>query len=193
MTSLAERRQCLVLNADYRPISTWPPSIIPSFKAVSIFYRERADVVDVWPEVFRSPSFEIPVPKVIALKQYQPVCQQPKFCRRSIYLRDRYRCQYCGQKFQTEELTFDHVVPRSKGGRTTWENILTCCISCNSLKRSQDANYSGRKGVQGTLRPLKPPRRPSAQELLKAGLELIPEDLKEDYGSYLYWHAELEG
>ena len=106
--------RCLVLNADFRPLSTWPLSLIPAQDAVSAVWRERAVVVEDWPGAFfRSPSTTIAVPKVVALKAYANVSGDPKFCRRSILLRDRYRCQYCGQRFESHELTFDHLVPRA--------------------------------------------------------------------------------
>jgi 5-methylcytosine-specific restriction endonuclease McrA len=199
-TMLASRERqrplrSLVLNADGRPLSTWPLSLIPAEDAVHALYRERVSVVESWDDaVFRSPSVTIPVPKVVMLRHYAPVSAEPKFCRRSILLRDRYRCGYCGEQFASHELTFDHVVPRAKGGRTTWENILSACVRCNALKKDRDANFSGRKGVlaeDGRLRPLKRPRRPTTAELLRAGLEFLPSDIKEDFGSWLYWDAEL--
>jgi 5-methylcytosine-specific restriction endonuclease McrA len=185
--------QTLVLNADGRPLSTWPLSLIAPQDAVHAVCRARVDVVETWPDAFyRSPSTEIAVPKVVMLRRYAPVSADPKFCRRSILLRDRYRCQYCGRRFPAEELTFDHVIPRSAGGRTEWTNILTACLTCNGRKGADAANHSGRKGVAGSLRPLKAPRRPNAAELLRAGLEFLPAELREDFGSALYWGVELQ-
>jgi 5-methylcytosine-specific restriction endonuclease McrA len=188
-------RQTLVLNADCRPLSTWPLSLVSAQAAVHAVCRERVAVMETWDEVFRSPSRTIPVPKVVMLKQYAPVSAEPKFCRRSILLRDRFTCQYCGRRFPANELTFDHLIPRSRGGKTVWTNILTACLDCNALKADKDANFSGRRGVlaaNGRLRPLKEPRRPSSAELLRAGLEILPNDVREDFGSWLYWTAELQ-
>lgn len=182
--------RCLVLNADYRPLSTWPLSLIAARDAVHALYRDRVAVVETWDAVFRSPSVSIAVPKVVALRQYAPVSAEPKFCRRSILLRDRFRCQYCGRQFGSTELTFDHVVPRSKGGRTEWTNILTACMGCNARKADAHAEYSGRRA--SGLRPFKMPRRPTTAELLRAGLEFLPNDVREDFGSWLYWHVPLE-
>ena len=190
-----EARRTLILNADYLPLSTWPLSTTSIHRAVHMLYRERADVVEEWDGVFRSCSRSYPVPKVVALRHYAPIHGEPKFCRRSILLRDRYRCQYCGNRFDAHELTFDHVVPRSKGGKTVWDNILAACLKCNGHKASLDANHSGRRGVvgrDGRLRPLKEPRRPSVAELLRAGFEFLPNDIREDFGSYLYWNVELQ-
>lgn len=179
----------LVLNADGRPLSTWPLSLVQGTDALCTVFRDRATVVEEWDAVFRSPSVEIRVPKTIMLKQYAPVSAEPKFCRRSILLRDRYRCQYCGQRFDGHELTFDHVIPRARGGQTVWENILSCCVECNKKKKDQPADWSGKKG--SGLRPLKPPRRPTTAELLQAGLEFLPNDVREDWGSWLYHTVEL--
>jgi 5-methylcytosine-specific restriction endonuclease McrA len=186
-----EELKVLVLNADYRPLSTWPLSLITAQEAISALWRERVTVVETWEGAFfRSPSQTIAVPKVIALVDYADVHSNPKCNRRNIFLRDRFCCQYCGQRFETSQLTYDHVIPRSKGGRTVWSNILTACISCNGEKKDQMPNYSGRK--RSPLRPLKTPRQPTNAELLRAGLDTLSSDIVEDFGSALYWGVELE-
>lgn len=200
MPAAAEKRSLqpsdhstLVLNADFRPLSSWPPSIISAQDAVSAIWRDRVVVVETWEDAFfRSPSITIAVPKVIALREYAPVHGIPKCTRRNIYLRDRFSCQYCGHRFPVSDLTYDHVIPRSKGGKTVWTNILTACMECNGRKADKLPNYSGRRGVKGSLRPLKQPRKPTGAELLRSGFEFLPTDLKESFGSYLYWHVELE-
>lgn len=186
------RLRTLVLNADGRPLSTWPLSLVSAQDAVSAVWRDRATVVETWEGAFfRSPSLTIAVPKVMMLREYAPVTGDPKFCRRSILLRDRYRCQYCGNSFEGHELTFDHVIPRARGGRTVWTNIVSACLRCNALKGDKPAKSSGRRGTIGSLRPLREPRQPSASELLRAGLEFLANDVREDFGSWLYWNAEL--
>lgn len=189
-TNPALSRRTLVLNADYQPLSTWPLSLIDGTDAVRAVFKGRVTVVEEWPEQLRSPSLAINVPKVVALNEYAPISASPKFCRRSILLRDRFRCQYCGHRFNADELTFDHVVPRSDGGKTEWTNILSACVDCNTRKRDHPANWSGRKG--SGLRPLKPPRQPTTHELLKAGLEFLDPETRESYGDWLYWSTELE-
>ena len=174
------QRRTLVLNADGRPLCAWPLSLISAQDAVSAVWRDRAAVVEAWPEAFfRSPSVTLPVPKVVMLREYVPVGGDPKFCRRSILLRDRFRCQYCGEPFASPELTFDHVTPRARGGKTEWTNIVSACFRCNAAKADR------------RLRPLAAPRRPTNVELLRAGLEFLPNDVREDFGSWLYWTAEL--
>jgi 5-methylcytosine-specific restriction endonuclease McrA len=184
----AKRRQSpltlrsLVLNADYLPLTTWPLSLIPARDAVAAVYQDKVDVVENWPDqFFHSPSVTIPVPKVVALREYAPIHADPKFCRRSIFLRDHYKCQYCGGQFASQDLTFDHVLPRSRGGKTEWRNITTACIPCNADRRNNVA-----------IQPKRRPHKPTTAELLRAGLEFLPSSLREDFGSWLYWDAELE-
>jgi 5-methylcytosine-specific restriction endonuclease McrA len=185
----------LVLNSDYRPLSTYPLSTKPVRKAVENVVKQKVDIVDDWGLVFRSPSITIPMPRVVVLRTYAPIYGEPKFCRRSIFLRDRFSCQYCGHRFESHELTYDHVIPRAKGGKTVWDNVVAACIPCNALKRDQTANHSGRRGVlraDGRLRPLKDPRQPTSSELLRAGMEFLPLSVRDDFGSWLYWNAELD-
>ncbi len=191
---MASALRTLVLNADYRPLSTFPPSLWAPEDAILAVLKDKVDVVESWDAVYRSQKVTLAVPKVIALKHYVAVDAEPRFCRRAILVRDRFTCQYCGRRFAAAELTFDHVVPRSAGGRTCWTNILTACVGCNSLKGSVPANYSGRRGVPAgrSLRPLKEPRRPTAAELFRAGLDSLPDRLIEDFGSWLYWSTELD-
>lgn len=187
--------RALVLNADFRPISVYPLSLIPAHEAISAVWRDRATVVEEWDAVFRSPSMEVRVPKVLALRTYAHVDASPKFCRRSIFLRDNFSCQFCGEQFAASELTFDHLIPRANGGTTTWENILTACIDCNSQKRSDMPNFSGRRGrvsAKGGLRPLKLPRQPTSAELLRAGLKYLDPQIRESWSDWLYWSAELQ-
>jgi 5-methylcytosine-specific restriction endonuclease McrA len=191
-----QAQRCLVLNADFRPLCTSPLSLVDAKDAVQAIFRERVSVVETWPEAFfHSPSVTVAVPKVVALRQYAPIDGEPKFCRRSILLRDRFRCCYCGRRSEPRELTYDHVIPRSKGGRTEWSNIVTACLACNAKKGSRLPNFSGPKGKaakDGTLRPLKEPRPPTRAELLRAGLEFLPSDVRESFCDYLYWNVELD-
>jgi 5-methylcytosine-specific restriction endonuclease McrA len=179
-------RKCLALNADGRPLQTWPLSLLSAEDAITAVVKDKAIVVEEWPEVFRSPSVEIPVPKTIMLRDYIRISATPKFCRRSILLRDGFRCQYCGQQFESADLTFDHVLPRAAKGRTEWSNILTCCVACNMRKRDH------LPGSKGSLQPLKHPRQPTTIELLRAGLQFLDPQIRETWSDFLYWNAELD-
>lgn len=176
----------LILNADGRPLATWPLNLISAADAVTAAWLDKAIVVEEWPGAFfRSSTTTIAVPKTMMLRQYARVGQNPKFCRASIYLRDHYTCQFCGKRFDRSELTFDHLVPRSEGGETTWSNILTACLTCNAQK-------GNRSPVKSGMFPLSQPRQPSTSELLRSGLKLLPNDIREDFGSWLYWSVELK-
>jgi 5-methylcytosine-specific restriction endonuclease McrA len=149
-----EPRQAPVLAMLLCPGCCAPPEDAVQ-DAVSAIWRERVDVVEAWPDAFfRSPSTTIAVPKIVVLRHYAPVSGEPKFCRRSILLRDRFKCCYCGEPFSSPDLTYDHVIPRSLGGKTEWTNIVTACLKCNAQKADNLPNYSGRKAA-GQMRLLR--------------------------------------
>ena len=121
----------LVLNADYTPLSYYPLSLWPWQTAIKAMFLERVDVVAHYDREVHSPSMALKLPSVIALRQFVRPNEYPAFTRFNLFLRDRFRCVYCGSR---RELTFDHVIPRAQGGRTTWENVATACAPCNLRK-----------------------------------------------------------
>ena len=122
MTPGLESCHALVLNADFRPLSYFPLSIWSWQDAVKAVFLDRVSVISEYERKIHSPSFEMRLPSVIALKEYVPAARRPAFTRFNVFLRDRFNCQYCGGDFATNELTFDHVVPKSRGGRTAWRS-----------------------------------------------------------------------
>lgn len=180
----------LILNADGLPLSTWPLSIISAQDAICAVIRDKAVVVSEWDIAFRSPSVEIRAPKAIMLRSYKNVRSAPRFCRRNILLRDGMQCQYCLERFQASELTFDHVVPRSAGGKTEWTNVVSCCVECNVKKRDHLTDWHG--GGRESMTPARIPLRPTSRELMTAGLRFLSPEIKEDFGSFLFWEQELE-
>ena len=172
----------LVLNADYRPLSYYPLSLWPWQEAIKAAFLERVDIVAEYSAVVRSPSTKIRIPSVVVLKDYVRPRKQIAFTRFNLFLRDEFQCQYCGAK---GELTFDHVVPRSKGGLTNWENVVAACAACNFRKGSSSLRQAG-------LSLRKPPRRPGAEELRNMGRKFPPNHLHETWVDFLYWDAELE-
>lgn len=173
----------LVLNADYRPLSYYPLSLWPWQEAVKAVVLDRVDIVAEYEQVVRSPSVEIRIPSVVVLKEYVRPQKQVAFTRFNLFLRDEFRCQYCGAR---GELTFDHVVPRARGGRTSWENVVAACARCNLRKGARSLRQSG-------MTLLRPPRRPSHEELMNVGRKFPPNHLHETWIDFLYWDAELEG
>jgi 5-methylcytosine-specific restriction endonuclease McrA len=95
------------------------------------------------------------LPSIIALKDYVPHNHIPAFTRFNVFLRDDFTCQYCyDKKFSTKELTFDHLIPRSKGGLTNWENVVTACSHCNWTKGSKSLSQVRFKILKKTQRTL---------------------------------------
>ena len=172
----------LVLNADYRPLSYFPLSVWRWQEVVKAVFLERVNVVAEYERVVRSPGFEMRLPSVVSLKQYVQPATYPAFTRFNLFLRDSFSCQYCREP---DDLTFDHLIPKSQGGRTTWENVITACAACNLRK-------GGRTPKQCAMRPLSTPHRPTVHELHDNGRGFPPNYLHEDWTDYLYWDTELE-
>ena len=121
----------LVLNADFRPLSYYPLSLWSWQDAIKAVFLERVNIVANYDRAVRSPSFEMLLPSVVSLKTYVKPSTHPAFTRFNVFLRDRFACQYCGER---DDLTFDHIIPRSRGGQTTWHNVVAACSPCNLRK-----------------------------------------------------------
>ncbi|MFQ5958780.1 MAG: HNH endonuclease [Alphaproteobacteria bacterium] len=185
MLASLERYPALVLNADYRPLSYFPLSLWSWQDAVKAVFLDRVNILSEYDRSVRSPSIEFKLPSVISLKRYIPMTRRPAFTRFNVFLRDRFACQYCGTGFPTEELTFDHIVPRSRGGRATWENVVTACVRCNRSKGDRLASES-------RMHPLVEPSVPTVRRLQEYGRAFRPDYLHESWRDYLYWDTELE-
>lgn len=118
----------LVLNNDYRALS-----ICSVERAIILVLLRKAELVESFPDRFvRAPSKRFPWPSVVRLKRYVQVpYKKVMLSRQNVFRRDKYRCQYCGDK---RDLTLDHVLPKSRGGRDTWKNLVTACNPCNNYK-----------------------------------------------------------
>jgi 5-methylcytosine-specific restriction endonuclease McrA len=172
----------LVLNADYTPLSYYPLSLWPWQTAVKAVFLERVDIIASYDRQVHSPSLDMKVPSVIALRQYVRPSEYPAFTRFNLFLRDGFACQYCGSP---DSLTFDHVVPRRLGGRTTWENVATACAPCNLRK-------GGRTPAGARMPLLANPIRPTSWQLQQHGRRFPPGHLHETWRDWLYWDIELE-
>lgn len=179
--------QCpaLILNADYRPLSYFPLSLWPWQEAIKAIFRDTVTVVSEYDRFVHSPTSKFKLPSVLALKDYVNTERKPAFTRFNVFLRDNWTCQYCGNLFKTHELTFDHVIPRSRGGLTTWDNIVTACQSCNTLKGNQMPDDCG-------MHPRTRPTQPSIHLLQDHGRKFPPNFLHESWGDFLYWDTELD-
>ncbi len=172
----------LVLNADFRPLSYYPLSLWSWQDAIKAVFLDRVNIVSNYDRFVRSPTFEMQLPSVVSLKTYIKPSRHPAFTRFNVFLRDRFTCQYCGAR---EELTFDHVLPRSKGGTTTWENVVAACSPCNLRKGDKLCR-------DVAMHPATLPYPPSINDLHSAGRAFPPNYLHESWMDYLYWDSELE-
>lgn len=178
---IAAMEQTLLLNATYEPLR-----VVHWQKAITLWFQGKVEIVAVYEREVRSVSFSIKLPSVIRLLRRIRVhrfVQYVPFSRANIYARDKHACQYCGRGFPTSELTFDHVVPVAQGGRKDWENIVTCCISCNRRK-------GGRTPDQARMRLIRRPRRPDRAPAVRItfGLDTAPDSWRD----YVYWNVELD-
>ena len=180
-----ERCHALVLNADFRPLSYFPLSLWHWQDALKAVFMDRVNIVSEYERVVHSPSQAFKLPSVIALKEYVSTQRRPAFTRFNVFLRDRFTCQYCAHEGHAEELTFDHVVPRSRGGRTSWENVVTACSRCNLAK-------GNRLPREVDMFPMHRPDQPTTFQLQDAGRGFPPNYLHESWGDFLYWDSELD-
>ncbi|MFG1479504.1 HNH endonuclease [Xanthobacter sp. V4C-4] len=172
----------LVLNADYRPLSYYPLSVWSWQDAIKAAFLERVNIVEYYDKAVRSPGLEIRLPSVVSLRTFVKPTRQPAFTRFNVFLRDRFSCQYCGSR---EDLTFDHLIPRSRGGQTTWENIVTACSPCNLRK-------GGHMPGGLDMWPAQMPYQPSVHDLHQNGRHFPPNYLHQSWLDYLYWDTELD-
>jgi 5-methylcytosine-specific restriction endonuclease McrA len=139
----------LLLNATYEPLH-----ILSWKRVLRLLTAGKVEVVEESDREVRSVSVVIRIPSVVRLLRYvgyrQPI---PKLSRANVYARDDFRCAYCGKEHEARALSLDHVVPKAQGGKTAWENVVTCCVPCNVKK-------ANRTPGQAHLTLLRQPRRP---------------------------------
>jgi 5-methylcytosine-specific restriction endonuclease McrA len=172
----------LVLNADYRPLSYYPLSLWSWQDSLKAVFLERVNIVSEYETVVRSPTTEFRLPSVVSLKNYVKPSRTPAFTRFNVFLRDKFACQYCDSP---DDLTFDHVLPRSRGGQTTWENVVAACSPCNLRK-------GGHLPQTVKMFPRQKPFTPTVNQLHANGRLFPPNYLHESWMDYLYWDTELE-
>jgi 5-methylcytosine-specific restriction endonuclease McrA len=172
----------LLLNATYEPLR-----IVSWQRAVILLIKGKVEVIAAYDRVIRGVSVSLEHPSVLRLRSRVRVAKRfhhVPFSRANIYLRDKHICQYCGQKLPSSELTLDHVVPASLGGRKVWENIVTCCVACNRRKGNRAPADVG-------LQLVRTPKRPTFLPALRISLGIG--EVPESWRDYLYWHAEQTG
>jgi len=141
-----------------------PHRIVPWQTAVTMLYNAKIEVLEAYDEVVRSPSLSMQVPAVARLVRSVVANKKGvKFSRINVLTRDRFTCQYCGKKLDMGTATYDHVVPRSQGGKTVWENVSSACKPCNSRK-------AGRTPEQAMMKLRSVPVRPKSLPLTPPNL-----------------------
>jgi 5-methylcytosine-specific restriction endonuclease McrA len=180
----AQLKHCpaLVLNADFRPLSYYPLSLWPWQEAIKAAVLDRVTILAEYDQTVRSQRHEFRLPSVVVLKEFVQPQKRVAFTRFNLFLRDEFCCQYCGQK---GDLTFDHVVPRARGGITSWENVVAACSPCNLRKGAKSLRQAG-------MHLQRAPRAPSPEEMQIHGRRFPPNHLHESWMDYLYWDVELE-
>ena len=173
--------QTLLLNASDEPLK-----VVNWQKAITLWCQGKVEVIAVHDREIRAVSVSFKLPSVIRLLRFVKIKRRfdyVPFSRQNIYARDNHTCQYCSEAVPSSELTFDHVVPVAHGGRKDWENIVTCCVSCNRKKGGQTPAEAG-------MRLLRQPRRPDSAPSIRItiGLKNAPESWRD----YLYRKAELD-
>ena len=179
----SKQRPALILNADYRPLSYFPLSLWSWQEAIKAVYLKRVNVAAEYEEVVRSEKLTLPLPSVIVLKNYVVPTKTVPFTRATLFLRDEFTCQYCGYK--GKDLTFDHVVPKSRGGKTRWENVVAACQSCNLRKAAKTTSQAG-------FKLKKVPTKPSSEVLLNKGKKFPPSDMHKSWSDFLYFEKDFD-
>lgn len=178
--------ETLVLSNAYLPIrrTSWQ-------EAISLVFKGFAEIVHTYEDrKVRTVTMEFKMPSVIRYLRYKnPKKNVVRFSRENIYTRDRGICQYCGDKCKREKFTYDHVIPRAKGGQTTWENVVVSCYPCNQKKRDRTV---GEAGMRLLSTPVKPTSMPLTAKLTLRYEKSMPEDWKNYLPTLEYWYGELE-
>ncbi len=174
-----ESTRTLLLTQGYEPVQ-----IISWQRAITLLALAKVDVIEEYETEIRAASIAMAVPAVVRLRKAFPRRTKPvKFSRVNIYARDGHRCQYCGVKCTTADLTYDHVIPRSKGGLTSWDNIVSACYACNRDKANRTPSEAG-------MRLLSVPTRPRWIPAIQ--IRVSAHSVPDAWRDYVYWTSEID-
>jgi 5-methylcytosine-specific restriction endonuclease McrA len=176
----------LVLSQSYQPVGR-----IPWQRAMTLFFLGKVEVIEEYENrEVRSVTISLQMPSIVRfLHKVRRKKKAVKFSRENVYTRDKGRCQYCGCKTPRVESTYDHVIPRSQGGKTTWTNIVIACRTCNQKK-------GGRTPEQARMRlrtrPVRPKTLPNTWKITFTWQEGMPTSWKDFLATVAYWNSEIE-
>ena len=169
----------LLLSQSYEPLK-----VVSWQRAITLLFLGKVEVIEEYDRNVKTTSLVIKIPAVVRLLRAFKKYQKPvKFSRINIYGRDNYSCQYCGCKKSINDLTYDHVLPRAQGGKTTWTNIVAACYPCNKKKGNQTPAQAGMKLT-------KQPVQLSATPTLI--ISINQESMPDAWRDYLYWTGSLD-
>jgi 5-methylcytosine-specific restriction endonuclease McrA len=174
-----EATRTLLLSQGFEPIK-----VISWQRALTLLTLGKVEVIEEYDAEVRSVSVVLKIPAVVRLlRAFRRHSKPVKFSRINIYARDSYRCQYCHVKCRIDELTYDHVTPRSQGGKTTWDNIVTCCYTCNHRKANRTPAQAG---MRLRSKPVRPAWIPAV--VIRVSTRSVPDAWRD----YLYWTGEIQ-
>lgn len=179
--------RALELNGDGRPLSVQPLSTLSWREAIEGVIADKYAVLAEYDAYARSPSIRMRLPSVVMSRRYVDITgRTASWTRWNVFLAYRFRCAYCNQRFSSKELTFDHVIPRSRGGVGGWDNIVPACVRCNSLK-------ANRTPQEARMPMAIKPYRPTQAKLNALAMAFLREraDLHKDWLDFLYWDEDL--
>lgn len=171
----------LLLNADYMPMELSPLSVISWKDGMRAYFSDSMYILKTYDDwVVHSPSTEFKVPSIVVSNRFQKRKEYAPLNRKNLYIRDEYRCQYCGVRFTYRELTYDHVTPRALGGISSWDNLVAACKHCNN-----------KKGHALRMKPMRKPYQPTWHQIYnqsKCYKLIIPDPAWQEY---LDWPSDL--
>ncbi len=176
---MATNERTLVLSQGYEPVrvGSWQ-------RAITMISLGKVEIVEEFDSFIRSATIVLKVPAVVRLiNAFRRVKKPVKFSRINIYARDGYKCQYCGKKEKIADLTYDHVLPKSRGGKTKWNNIVTCCYDCNSKKRDRTPR-------EAKMRLRSKPTQP--KWIPAIAIRVSRASVPDAWNPFLYWAGTLK-
>ena len=175
----------LLLNADFRPLSVLPLATLPWQEAVGAVLADKVVVVAEDERVVRSPSRAMTLPSVVASRVFHDLDRPARLSRLNLATAWGDRCGYCDAKLGTEEITFDHILPRSRGGRSEWKNLALACVACNTRKGNRTPDEAG-------MRLRQAPRQPTIAELNRLARVAPQRVTEQTWLDVLYWQGVLD-